>query len=163
MRLASFGNPFSHRQGGLHGTAFPKPGANQQLYCGAQSELAEVWKVFPFPGESEWCGAQYLAEQGSFRNRRRMATIQAGRVPGRTWGDLKGRGVKWCLGADSNHRHADFQSAALPTELPRRSASRDPALAGAASIREGGEQVQRLSFTSPIGRRRAPQPKAVGR
>ena len=26
---------------------------------------------------------------------------------------------KWCLGADSNHRHADFQSAALPTELPR--------------------------------------------
>jgi hypothetical protein len=29
-----------------------------------------------------------------------------------------GRG-EWCLGADSNHRHADFQSAALPTELPR--------------------------------------------
>ena len=25
---------------------------------------------------------------------------------------------KWCPGADSNHRHADFQSAALPTELP---------------------------------------------
>ena len=27
---------------------------------------------------------------------------------------------KWCPGADSNHRHADFQSAALPTELPGR-------------------------------------------
>jgi hypothetical protein len=26
---------------------------------------------------------------------------------------------KWCLGTDSNRRHADFQSAALPTELPR--------------------------------------------
>ena len=26
----------------------------------------------------------------------------------------------WCLGADSNHRHRDFQSLALPTELPRR-------------------------------------------
>ena len=26
----------------------------------------------------------------------------------------------WCPGADSNHRHADFQSAALPTELPGR-------------------------------------------
>ena len=26
----------------------------------------------------------------------------------------------WCLGAESNHRQADFQSAALPTELPRR-------------------------------------------
>ena len=24
----------------------------------------------------------------------------------------------WCPGAESNHRHADFQSAALPTELP---------------------------------------------
>ncbi len=42
---------------------------------------------------------------------------------------LKGRGAtaigsqaqdtkKWCSGADLNHRHADFQSAALPTELP---------------------------------------------
>ena len=26
--------------------------------------------------------------------------------------------VLWCLGAESNHRQADFQSAALPTELP---------------------------------------------
>lgn len=25
---------------------------------------------------------------------------------------------RWCPGADSNHRHADFQSTALPTELP---------------------------------------------
>lgn len=25
---------------------------------------------------------------------------------------------KWCPGADSNHRHRDFQSRALPTELP---------------------------------------------
>ena len=25
---------------------------------------------------------------------------------------------EWCPGADLNHRHADFQSAALPTELP---------------------------------------------
>ncbi len=27
---------------------------------------------------------------------------------------------KWCLGAELNHRHGDFQSPALPTELPRR-------------------------------------------
>lgn len=26
----------------------------------------------------------------------------------------------WCPGADSNHRHPDFQSGALPTELPGR-------------------------------------------
>src|ERR1700760_3108660 len=25
---------------------------------------------------------------------------------------------KWCPGAESNHRHVDFQSTALPTELP---------------------------------------------
>ena len=25
----------------------------------------------------------------------------------------------WCPGAESNHRHEDFQSSALPTELPR--------------------------------------------
>ncbi len=25
---------------------------------------------------------------------------------------------KWCPGPESNQRHADFQSAALPTELP---------------------------------------------
>ena len=27
--------------------------------------------------------------------------------------------IKWCRGADSNRRHMDFQSIALPTELPR--------------------------------------------
>ena len=32
-------------------------------------------------------------------------------------------GGKWCLGPESNQRHADFQSAALPTELPRLIAS----------------------------------------
>lgn len=26
---------------------------------------------------------------------------------------------KWCLEAESNHRHRDFQSLALPTELSR--------------------------------------------
>lgn len=33
--------------------------------------------------------------------------------------------VKWCPGAESNHRHCDFQSHALPTELPGRRAVRD--------------------------------------
>ena len=27
--------------------------------------------------------------------------------------------IYWCLETDSNHRHKDFQSYALPTELPR--------------------------------------------
>ena len=30
----------------------------------------------------------------------------------------------WCLRAESNHRHGDFQSPALPTELQRQMATR---------------------------------------
>ena len=30
----------------------------------------------------------------------------------------------WCPGAESNHRHGDFQSPALPTELPGQMATR---------------------------------------
>ena len=29
--------------------------------------------------------------------------------------------ILWCLGPESNQRHVDFQSTALPTELPRHS------------------------------------------
>jgi hypothetical protein len=36
---------------------------------------------------------------------------------------LNGRTELWCPGAELNHRHTDFQSVALPTELPGRSAS----------------------------------------
>src|SRR5205809_4131166 len=30
----------------------------------------------------------------------------------------RGHTIRWCPGAGSNHRHRDFQSRALPTELP---------------------------------------------
>src|SRR5262245_25027978 len=32
---------------------------------------------------------------------------------------IKSNQEQWCLGTELNRRHADFQSAALPTELPR--------------------------------------------
>ena len=34
---------------------------------------------------------------------------------------LSAKQKRWCLRAESNHRHGDFQSPALPTELQRRS------------------------------------------
>ena len=35
----------------------------------------------------------------------------------------KGFPKEWCLEAESNHRHEDFQSSALPTELSRHQAA----------------------------------------
>ena len=32
--------------------------------------------------------------------------------------------ILWCLRSELNQRHADFQSAALPTELPRQMATK---------------------------------------
>ena len=38
----------------------------------------------------------------------------------RAFGEFFPAGIKkWCRGAESNRRHGDFQSPALPTELPR--------------------------------------------
>ena len=31
----------------------------------------------------------------------------------------EGLGIEWCRGTELNRRHRDFQSRALPTELPR--------------------------------------------
>ena len=60
--------------------------------------------------------------------------------------DHKCQKMEWCLGADSNHRHADFQSAALPTELPRPGRTAIRRLAnrrGGGSIEEPACGVQR--------------------
>ena len=46
--------------------------------------------------------------------------------------------LKWCPGAESNHRHCDFQSHALPTELPGRTGDAGGVPAGAAYRKGGG-------------------------
>ncbi len=56
---------------------------------------------------------------------------------------------EWCLGPESNQRHADFQSAALPTELPRRPAG------ARTRPQEGGfyPRVEQLSIAEAPRRR----------
>ena len=52
--------------------------------------------------------------------------------------------IPWCLRAESNHRHGDFQSPALPTELQRQMATRkglEPSTSGVT-----GRRSNRLSY-----------------
>lgn len=62
---------------------------------------------------------------------------------------------EWCPGAESNHRHCDFQSHALPTELPGRPGARCAVRVGGGDIEAVAEPVQSLqpAFYSslPIG------------
>ena len=80
---------------------------------------------------------------------------------------------KWCPGADSNHRHADFQSAALPTELPGQiadpvwmgfSEERDPSLvdiaAHKATVQPEFNEKRQLQQAPPKMHRRC-QPHAI--
>src|SRR5436305_13979374 len=54
----------------------------------------------------------------------------------------------WCPGAESNHRHCDFQSHALPTELPGRRERPQPGLCERRVIVSGGGRVH---LASPCG------------
>lgn len=53
-----------------------------------------------------------------FRSPCRFRTDRAQKQKTRPEGRVFLATERWCPGADSNHRHADFQSTALPTELP---------------------------------------------
>jgi hypothetical protein len=72
-------------------------------------------------------------------------------VTGRRSNQLSYNSNLWCLGVESNHRHPDFQSGALPAELPRRDLfpwGPDPAL----TCRGQGFAVrQRPALRGPSG------------
>ena len=63
----------------------------------------------------------------------------------------EGASERWCPGAESNHRHCDFQSHALPTELPGRPAGGTSARIGAGCIITAPKPVQHRTVrkTSP--------------
>ena len=71
----------------------------------------------------------------------------ARRDSGQAIGSAKQSWKRWCPGAESNHRHRDFQSRALPTELPGR---RSPA--GAAGRKSAGVIKASPRSVHPAGR-----------
>src|SRR5438876_11183333 len=62
------------------------------------------------------------AENLNDRLRRLIARrVEGDAYPESLWSTAVNSGSsQWCPGAESNHRHCDFQSHALPTELPGR-------------------------------------------
>ncbi len=82
------------RRGEFHGIATLKDDG-WHIHCCPQAREADT-TLAPDPGATP-PSAQTMAPTRRRRKKRK----------------------KWCLGPESNQRHADFQSAALPTELPR--------------------------------------------
>ncbi len=80
----------------------------------AGNRLITSWLLYSFCCTSFFCGAG-----GRNRTNNRLITSQMlyhWATPAFKILDFL---EFWCRGAESNHRHRDFQSLALPTELPR--------------------------------------------
>ena len=116
----------------------------------------------------QWIG-ELETQKASMRGARAAAAIRA-RVPARligppqswrpssSWRASTGLERGWCPGAESNHRHCDFQSHALPTELP---GPKHPALSGGrrqrrreiaeapGAVHPGQGEIARVSPHSP--------------
>jgi hypothetical protein len=118
---------------GIRGRAHAGPGPRRQAALRAASSMAVA-------------GTRYLEPYGPISDLARFRVVAANTVPARAMRcdigneNYSGRyrailwigaratrqrktadqGRRWCPGAELNHRHTDFQSVALPTELPGR-------------------------------------------
>ena len=81
--------------------------------------------LFPPTGYAFWRKRRSSKPSLLFPSRTRFAGLRLGKSQGFKNKELKGQKTArggafvWCLRSESNQRHADFQSAALPTELRR--------------------------------------------
>lgn len=74
------------------------------------------------------------------------------------------KSVVWCPGAGSNHRHCDFQSHALPTELPGHTSGAEKAAASGRFIERSERRVHPPSPKASARRARpAHFPQLVGK
>src|SRR3954453_18051588 len=67
------------------------------------------------------------------------------------------RTAAWCPGAESNHRHCDFQSHALPTELPGRRPRAKPTGQRSAGVIEAASRTVQ-NAPSSLEPERRPEP-----
>jgi hypothetical protein len=105
-------NPVSNipspRVGVRNGLHYSQTSASENSFA-VSAATASAWKF----------GVALLAENAFARHDCPTCWPKAGRYRSKTWTMKSLRKLKrWCPGAGSNHRHCDFQSHALPTELP---------------------------------------------
>src|SRR4030042_990135 len=74
--------------------------------------------AFKLESFGETCNSS--GAEGRTRTDTRVASQQFLRLPRLPFRHFGCGAVRWCRGPESNWGHVDFQSTALPTELPRR-------------------------------------------
>jgi hypothetical protein len=146
---------------GLARPALRAPAARAPSFCGAQVSTARRRARSWVTPTGAWWNARMVAstipKTRGARLRRNswggfgtatVAEVALHGVPGKTSEPLKplfSRQIR-CAGAESNRRHGDFQSPALPTELPARTHPRSPSPRGR---RGTAGRARRLAQTAP--------------
>ena len=155
-RAPQFARVLLHFALGHCGAGVPPRGADEGLSLGGSptrgffspllasdaTPLRAVRCAVTARGPSARCPSRSPVEQRTENPRREFTRSGAPKNTG--WLLREPPRIFWCPGAELNHRHADFQSAALPTELPghSRSAFYIPRLVGCQqSIGRGSRAV----------------------